>query len=155
MISPHRSTVVSNPILRTLLYIWVLPTSILGLSIGFLALISGGRCRVERGCFEFSGGLVTWLLSRLGGHGVLAMTLGHTIIGQNEKGLATARDHEQVHVRQNERWGPFFLPAYLGCSAALWLLKKDFYRGNPFEVEAYRIADPSNPKRNFDNSSET
>ncbi len=148
MISPHRSTVVSNPILRALLYVWVLPNSILGLFVGVLGLASGGRCQIHRGCLEFSGGLVTWLLKRLGGAGVLAMTLGHTIIGQDEKGLANARDHEQVHVRQYELWGPLFLPAYLGCSAYLWLRKKDCYRGNPFEVQAYGIADPRSPKPN-------
>ncbi|MFK7766974.1 MAG: hypothetical protein AB8B55_07110 [Mariniblastus sp.] len=155
MISPYRSTVVGNPILRTLLYIWVSPNSVIGLIVGVLGLASGGKCQIQRGCFEFSGGLVTWLLRRLGSHGVLAMTLGHTIIGQDESGLAAARDHEQVHVRQYERWGPLFLPAYLGCSAYLWLRKKDCYRGNPFEVQAYGIADPRFPNKKNTNSSET
>jgi hypothetical protein len=96
------------------------------------------------GCLEFHGGLVTRLLkSQLtGGRGILAMTLGHTIIGQDPEGLRLAREHEQVHVRQYERWGPFFIPVYLGCSFLLWFQKKDVYRDNPFEVEAYRIADP-------------
>ena len=45
--------------------------------------------------------------------------------------------HEMVHVRQYERWGPFFIPAYLACSLGLWLAGKDAYRDNPFEREAY------------------
>jgi len=144
-------------IVRVLLYIWVFPTSLIGLTIGLFGLISGGKFQCERGCIEFYGGLVTWFLSQIGpvGHGVLAMTLGHTIIGRNRAALEFARDHEQVHVRQNERWGPFFIPAYLGCSAYLWFQKKDVYHHNPFEVEAYRIADPRRPNQNDTDSAET
>lgn len=131
-----------NGINRVLRYIWVAPNSLLGLSVGAIGLVSGGTCEVHRACLEFSGGFVTWFLSRLGGGGVLAMTLGHVIIGQNKHGLCVARDHEQVHVRQYERWGPLFIPAYLGWSLVLWVRGKDAYRDNPFEVEAYRLADP-------------
>lgn len=70
------------------------------------------------------------------------MTLGHTVLGQTEAGLDLVRDHEQVHVRQYERWGPLFIPAYLLSSAWLWWTGKDPYRANPFEVEAYRLSDP-------------
>jgi len=45
-----------------------------------------------------------------------------------------------VHVRQYERWGPLFGPAYLGCSLVLWLMGKRAYRDNPFEVEAYDVS---------------
>jgi hypothetical protein len=99
---------------------------------------------------------VTWLLKRIpNGGGVLAMTLGHTIVGQTAEGLRIARAHEQVHVRQYERWGPFFIPAYLLCSGYLWLRKKDSYRDNPFEVEAYSIADPHHPEEKHQDSRET
>jgi hypothetical protein len=40
-------------------------------------------------------------------------------------------------VRQYERWGPLFLPLYLGYSLVLWLQRRDPYLENPFEVEAY------------------
>lgn len=128
-----------------ILYVWTLPNSLLGLIAGSLGLLTGGDYQVERGCLEFYGGFVKWFLMKLGPNGgVIAMTLGHTILGQDQDGLALARDHEQVHVGQYERWGPFFLPAYLGCSAWLWLRRKDCYRDNPFEVHAYSIADPHN-----------
>ena len=54
--------------------------------------------------------------------------------------FAKTRAHERVHVRQCERWGPLFVPAYLGVS--LWLMARgrDAYRDNPFEVEAYAEA---------------
>jgi hypothetical protein len=136
--------------MRILYYIWAFPNSLIGLSVGALGLVSGGRCQLTGGCLEFHGGMVTWLLQHINANGVLAMTLGHTIIGQNSNVLQIARDHEHVHVRQYERWGPLFIPAYLGCSAYLWFQKKDCYRDNPFEVEAYGIADPHQTKRNRD-----
>ena len=107
-------------------------------------LVTGGRFQVRQNCIEFYGGIVSWLLGRIPPNGVLAMTLGHTIIGKSAAALAICRDHEQVHVRQYERWGPMFLPAYLTCSGYLWFLKRDWYRENPFEVEAYSKADPAN-----------
>jgi hypothetical protein len=131
--------------MRILFYIWALPNSLIGLTVGMLGLLSGGKVQHRRGCLEFYGGLVTWFLKHISRYGVSAMTLGHTIVGQTSESLRVARDHEQVHVRQYERWGPLFIPAYLICSAYLWFLKKDCYRDNPFEVEAYGIADPHNP----------
>jgi hypothetical protein len=130
-------------LIRLLAYIWALPNTTIGLIVGSVGLLTGGTCEYHRGCIEFSGGFVTWALSKIPPHGVLAMTLGHSIVGLTKEGLADARDHEQVHVRQYERWGPFFIPAYLLCSAYLSLTKRDGYRDNPFEVEAYNIADPS------------
>jgi hypothetical protein len=51
--------------------------------------------------------------------------------------MEACRAHERVHVRQCERWGIFFLPAYLGGS--LWAAMRggDPYRDNPFEREAF------------------
>jgi hypothetical protein len=48
------------------------------------------------------------------------MTLGHIIIGQDQWCLAFCRNHEQAHVRQAERWGAAFIPAYLLASALAW-----------------------------------
>lgn len=68
----------------------------------------------------------------------MAVTLGHCVLGQTKAGLDFTRVHERVHVRQYERWGPLFIPAYLFCSFILKLRGGDAYRDNPFEVEAYR-----------------
>lgn len=140
--------------MRILYYIWTFPNSLIGLCVGVLGLVSGGRCQARRGCLEFHGGLVTWLLKNISVNGVLAMTLGHTIIGQTTSALRISRDHEQVHVRQYERWGPLFIPAYLICSAYLWIQNRDCYRDNPFEAEAYGIADPHDPQKYSDDSAE-
>jgi len=68
------------------------------------------------------------------------MTLGHTVLGLTGAGLDVVRNHELVHVRQFERWGPFLIPAYLLASLVLWLRGRDAYHDNPFEVEAFREA---------------
>jgi len=51
--------------------------------------------------------------------------------------LDRAREHEHVHVRQYERWGPFFLPAYGLSSLYLKIRGQEAYYNNPFEKEAY------------------
>ncbi|MBI2480619.1 MAG: hypothetical protein HYV60_18940 [Planctomycetia bacterium] len=87
---------------------------------------------------EFHGGFSRRVLERMpNGQFVMAMTLGHTILGKTAAALDITRAHELVHVRQYERWGPFFLPAYLLASLYLWLAGRDAYRDNPFEREAY------------------
>jgi hypothetical protein len=43
----------------------------------------------------------------------VAITLGHVVLATTESALKKTRSHERVHVRQYERWGPFFIPAYL------------------------------------------
>ena len=136
-----------NWILQFLIYLWVSPNSLLGSFVGLLGLATGGKSQYRRGCIEFYGGFVTWMLAKLGANGVSAMTLGHTILGRKEDDLAIARDHEHIHVGQYERWGPFFIPVYLGYSVWLWFQKRDCYMENPFEVEAYKLADPRKKRR--------
>ncbi len=85
---------------------------------------------------EFHGGLINWLFQRLPNE-PMAMTLGHTILGRTAAALDMARPHELIHIRQYERWGPLFVPAYLLCSLVIRLRGKDAYRDNPFEREAY------------------
>lgn len=124
------------PLLR---YLWASPYTLLGVAVGLLGLASGGGFQLRRGAVEFHGGLVRWLLKRVPGiGGAAAMTLGHAILGQTRDALDITRDHEHVHVRQFERWGPLMGPAYVGCSVWLWLTGCPRpYRDNPFEVEAY------------------
>jgi hypothetical protein len=44
------------------------------------------------------------------------MTLDHVVIARDRDSLESTRDHERVHVRQCEVWGPLFVPAYLAAS---------------------------------------
>ena len=124
---------------QALSYIWASPNTLLGLLIGALGMATGGCLRTKAGIVEFHGGAVTGLLQRFPGNPA-AMTLGHVVIARTEAALDVTHLHEMVHVRQYQRWGPLFIPAYLLCSLVLWIKRKDPYRDNPFEVEAYSIA---------------
>jgi hypothetical protein len=127
-----------NP-LRALIYVWVLPTSSVGLLVTLPTVLSGGRARWHSGVLEVYGGFSEWLLRKavpLPG-GASAMTLGHVVIARDAATHTRTREHERVHVRQCERWGPFFIPAYLLMSLVLKIRGKDAYMDNPFEREAY------------------
>ena len=89
----------------------------------------------SRGVLEFHGGFSRWLADN---GGFSAMTLGHVIIGRDPWCLAFCREHEQAHVRQVERWGPAFIPAYLFASLLAWRRGEHYYRDNWFERDARR-----------------
>ncbi len=120
-------------------YIWAGPYTLLGLVIGLPCLLGGARVQVHTGVVEFHGGLAARLLDCLPLPGVLAITIGHTVIGRCPAALDETRTHERVHVEQYGRWGPLMGPAYLLCAAVVWLRGGDAYRDNPFEVAAFRV----------------
>jgi hypothetical protein len=124
-------------------YLWAFPTTLLGLLFVPVAWLTGGRVQVVRGVVEVHGGGVAWLLRRVVPlpNGALAMTLGHVVLGQHAEGLARCRTHEHVHVRQAERWGPLFVPAYLTASLLAWLRGGHPYFDNSFEREAFAHGD--------------
>lgn len=124
-------------VLRLIRLIWASPNTLLGLFAGSLAVATGGGARIERGVIEFYGGWLTWLFSWLLGGTAIALTLGHSVLATSPIALDIARDHEHVHVRQYERWGPLFLPAYACGSIWAWWRGGRLYRDNPFEREAY------------------
>jgi hypothetical protein len=124
---------------RTLLILWTLPWTLLGLLLGLAALATGGGGKRVGRVLEFHGGILNRLLRRVPiAGGAAAMTLGHCVIARTAADLDYSRRHELVHVAQYERWGPLFVPAYLACSAWQWLRGRDAYLDNPFEEEAYR-----------------
>jgi len=65
------------------------------------------------------------------------MTLGHIVVARDELAHNLTRSHERIHVKQAERWGPFFLPAYGVASIVALLRGKSAYRDNCFEREAF------------------
>ena len=122
-----------RPIIRIAAYIWASPYTAIGLLIG---VAFGGKPQLVSGVFEIHSPRIAWLLTHLPVRAA-AMTMGHVVLGQTPLHLQRTRLHERVHVRQFERWGPLFIPAYLACSLWLWVRGRDAYRGNPFECEAY------------------
>jgi hypothetical protein len=122
-------------------YVWAAPNTLLGL----LLLPAGfwrGHALMVDGVLEVDGPLLAWLLTHvtLVPGGAAAITLGHIVLGRDHWALESTRAHERVHVRQCERWGPLFVPAYLLASLWAVLRGRHPYLENRFEVEAYRIA---------------
>ncbi|HUO06909.1 MAG TPA: hypothetical protein VM008_01130 [Phycisphaerae bacterium] len=123
--------------------IWTFPTTAVGLGVGILCLPIGARWQFHTGVIEIHGGGVAWLLENamLLKGGAVAITFGDCVLGRTQAALDMTREHERVHVRQAHCWGPFFIPAYLLASVVAWWRGQNAYRGNAFEIEAYRISD--------------
>jgi hypothetical protein len=100
---------------------------------------------VTHGVLEVHSPFIAWLLRHgtvfpaLPG-GASAITFGHVVLGRDRETLRLTRAHERVHVRQYERWGPAFIPAYLCASMWGFLTGSGAYAGNAFEREAFRDA---------------
>lgn len=127
---------------RLLRYLWAAPNTVLGLALGGVAILFGAKAQRYRGVVEICGGHVGHALSRLPpALSFSAMTLGHVILAVDRSALVHLRMHERVHVRQYERWGPLFLPAYLLSSVLQLLRGRNPYRENHFERQAYAVVD--------------
>jgi hypothetical protein len=132
--------------MRALAYGWASPTTALGLVLVAAAMATGARAAVVDGVVEAHGGLLDPLLHRwvpLRG-GASAMTLGHVVVGRDSQALVRTRAHERAHVRQVERWGPLFIPAYVVASLAVALRGGHYYRDNRFERDAVAAATLAN-----------
>lgn len=123
---------------RAALLAWAGPTTLAGLGLAVLAG-PGARWRRGPGGLEVSGGWLPALLrwAPIPG-GAAAVALGHAILARDQAALDRHREHELVHVRQAERWGPLFLPAYLLAGAWQLVKGRHPYHDNPFEAEAWR-----------------
>ncbi|MGH2808090.1 MAG: hypothetical protein ACRDKT_12545 [Actinomycetota bacterium] len=109
--------------------LWASPWSLVGL----LLSMSFRRRYVSRGVIVAEG--ASW--PRRLGWRYRAITFGHVVLCVDELDPATF-DHELVHVRQYERWGPIFIPLYLLESVRALLRRRHPYRDNRFEIEAGR-----------------
>lgn len=125
-------------VLRLAAYAWAAPYTLVGLTIGLLAVVLGARPQIMCGNLEIGGGLLgRWFAAIPARWRFSAITFGHVILATSREALCHVRAHECVHVRQYERWGILFVPAYL--SSSLWqaLRGRNPYRANRFEMEAY------------------
>jgi hypothetical protein len=115
-------------------YLWAAPCTLVGCVAVALWLLCGARARWFRGVLEVSGGGVARRLP------FDAITLGHVVLARTPRVMARWRRHERVHVRQCERWGALFFPAYLLAGAWQGLRGRGMYWDNPFEVQARQEA---------------
>jgi hypothetical protein len=132
------ASMIAVRLIRLARYLWPIPWTALGLLLGLGATLFGATMKVRCGAVEFSGGRLGKCVSRLPPPFCFtAITFGHVILGIDHPALAAARSHEHVHVRQYERWGPLFIPAYLISSLVQLVKGRNPYRDNWFEREAY------------------
>ena len=117
--------------MRALRVLWAAPWSLLGL---LLAPFFKKR-RVVNGVLLCEG--ASW--PRRLGWRYRAITFGHVVLSIDELDEPTLV-HEIAHVRQYERFGPLFIPAYLVAAAFTRLRGRHHYRDNPFEVAARRVS---------------
>jgi hypothetical protein len=122
-------------------YAWAAPATVVGLLAAGVWLLGGARARVRGGVLEIFGGHLADAVRHLPEScAFCAITLGHVILGTAPDVLDRVRRHEHAHVRQYERWGLLFFPAYAGASLVAWLCARHPYWHNHFECQARREA---------------
>src|SRR5436305_1415650 len=90
---------------RVLKYAWAAPNTAVGLILGLIGWLSGASARLNNGKVEFAGGRLFSQAALLpSGCSFCAITFGHVIIAADGPTLMAVRTHEEVHVRQYERW---------------------------------------------------
>jgi hypothetical protein len=131
--------------MRELRYLWVSPVTVPAAAMAMLAGCTGSVLRWHDGVLEAAGGwLATLLRVVYPPMPIAAITLGHVVLAQSLPDLESSRAHERVHVRQYEKWGPFFPLLYILASLVALLQGGDAYHDNRFEREAGANA-PSAP----------
>lgn len=128
-------------LLDLLRFAWASPWTLLGFSVGVAAWLLGDRVGRTGRVLEFHGPRIGQLLRRVPIRGgASAITLGHVVLAADRNQLQRTREHELVHVRQYERWGPLFIPVYFCSSIVAWSRGGDPYLDNVFERQAFREA---------------
>lgn len=128
--------------LRSLQYLWALPYTLVGFLFTPFVLVTGGHAHVFDGVLELYGPLPDLWLRRVAlVPNAAAITIGHVVLARDREMLERTRAHERAHVRQYERWGPAFVPAYLVAGAWALARGQGAYRDNHFERDARRQAE--------------
>lgn len=125
--------------------LWAAPITLLASPLALIIHFTGGRFARRGIAWEAAGGCaqrLLWLMNPW--MRIDAITLGHIIIARDAATADCMRTHEQVHVRQYERWGVFFPFAYAAASINAGARGACPYRGNVFEQEAFATAAAAN-----------
>jgi hypothetical protein len=113
-------------------YAWAAPCTAVGLVPAAVILLAGGGGRIHAGVLEIAVSRTALTTPFFFG----AITLGHVVIGRDERVLERVRAHEREHVRQYECWGLLFFLAYPASSLYQLLRGRNPYWFNHFEVQS-------------------
>src|SRR5690606_38537079 len=119
--------------------LWASPLTLFGLLLALPAFLYKGELRLVVGqmpALLVSGPAADKLLRCHPFGPMVAMAIGHVVIGHSRGLTPRILVHELVHVRQAAQWGLLFPFAYLGASIWAALRGKDAYWHNVFEVAA-------------------
>jgi hypothetical protein len=123
--------------MKLLAYLWAGPVSGPAALLALLVRAAGGSVAWREGVLEAAGGFLPFVLQRMyPPMPIAAITLGHVVLAQSSADLDATRLHERVHVRQYERWGPFFPLLYFLASVEALVRGGNAWRDNRFEREA-------------------
>ncbi len=129
-------------VLRSLLYVWPLPNTFIGLLVGTLPFLGKRSFTIRRGIVIIYGPAMKRLLALVPiPGGAIAITFGHVILAINESSFESSFEHEWIHIRQYIWWGPLFIPAYLLNSLWHWMRGEELYADNDFERQARKWGD--------------
>jgi hypothetical protein len=129
---------------KLLRYAWASPCSFVGLLLLLAGFFSGASVRVVAGVIEVAGGRISSWVSRLPRCLQFSViTFGHVILADTCTSLVCHRVHEQVHVRQYEKWGILFFPLYCGSCLIQLLCGRNPYSDNHFERQACEMVEGS------------
>ena len=121
----------SRRLLQIMRYVWAAPCTAPGLLAGVLILLLGGTARIHSGVVE----VALFRSERKARILFGAVTLGHVVLGHDERVLDQLRAHELQHVKQYECWGLAFFLAYPASSLYQLLRGRHPYWSNHFEVQ--------------------
>ena len=121
-------------------YLWAAPCTAVGVVLGTLLLCAGASVRLQAGVVEIAFRAkargIAGLVDRLP---FTAITFGHVVLAATHNEHARLRDHERVHVRQYEIWGPLFFLLYPASSLFQVLRGRHAYYDNCFEIQAHAV----------------
>ncbi|MAI31120.1 MAG: hypothetical protein CBE00_02055 [Planctomycetaceae bacterium TMED240] len=106
-----------NQLIRLVAYLWTLSNTLLGIACGFILC---EKFQIIDGVCEIHSPTIARIVRRFPVP-ASAIALGHVLLARDQKTLGRTRTVERVHVRQYERWGIMFVPAYLLAPTVLFL----------------------------------
>jgi hypothetical protein len=136
-------TSIPRDLARIVRYAWAAPCSAVGLVLGALVVLLGGRARIREGVLEFWAANLAATSAKAPRRSripFVAITFGHVVLARTEHALRETFAHEREHVRQYERWGVVFFLLYPASSLYQLVRGRHPYWFNHFELEARRRA---------------